>query len=231
MEVIPVVNCPDFKCVKKRLVWARDLGSEWVHLDIADGVFARSESWRNPQELADYLGQNDNGGFFAKIFGIQTKTPALNLEIHLMVADPEKVLESWLKAGAKRVIVHIEAVAAAWLGILDKCKEYGAELMVAVNPETPPDNLILLLDRFPVRYVQCLAVPPGPAGQKFEEIVLAKIKLLKKNYPALKIEVDGGVNPETAKLAKEAGAEILATGTYIWTNLSHKAAFEKLKNI
>ena len=84
--VIPVINCPDFRTAKERIEKAAEF-SDWFHLDVADGKFTTHISWGDPEELRN-----------------------LNFEVHLMVEAPEKVIEDWLKAGAKRVIVHLQAL-------------------------------------------------------------------------------------------------------------------------
>ncbi|KKU91419.1 MAG: Ribulose-phosphate 3-epimerase [Candidatus Jorgensenbacteria bacterium GW2011_GWA1_48_11] len=231
MEVIPVINCPDFKCVKKRLKKIRKLGSAWAHIDVADGIFTRVITWHRPEDLIRYKKRFSPAAFLGRLFGRKNTSPEINLEIHLMVQNPESVLDGWLKTGAKRVVIHTEAVADGWVRIMDKCGEYKAELMAALAPEAPVQDLILLLGRYSIRGAQVLAVPPGPAGQKFNPKILEKIAALKKEAPDVKIEVDGGINPETARLAKAAGADIVTSSAYIWRSFNHAKAFEKLKSV
>lgn len=95
MRVIPAINCPDFICLKEKLEKAAEFSS-WVQLDIADGKFTAHKTWNNPKEL--------------KQFVINNLQSAINIEVHLMVEKPEEVIEDWVKAGAKRLIIHFEAI-------------------------------------------------------------------------------------------------------------------------
>ncbi len=228
MLIIPAINCPDFNCVKEMLQKAAEFLPEdsWVQLDIADGKFAPHKTWNNPKDL------------------IKLKT---NLEVHLMVEKPEAVIDDWTKTGAKRIIIHLESINSAgsinrskiFEDILDKCRNSNVELGLAINPETSVENLIPYISMNQseirinqrVKFVQILAVDPGASGQKFQLRVLDKIKFLKKNYPSVIIEIDGGMNLETAKLCKEAGANILVAGSYIWDNANPQRAFKELRAI
>ena len=203
MKVIPVINCPDFDCVKRRLDIVRELGSEWVEIDVSDGKFASGVTWNNPNELSSSLksprprqGEAEGG-----------QISNLRFAVHLMVMEPESYVSDWLKAGAKRIIVHVESEFD--LERIKKfCDESNAELMLALKPDTPVEEIALYVNgqRSPqqnkfgagqamVIGVQLLAVNPGPSGQDFQEKTLAKIRLLREKLPDVKIEVDGGINP------------------------------------
>lgn len=212
MEVIPVINCQvgDLECVSRKL-GAYEKFSEWVHLDVADGRFTFNKSWNEPEVWA------------------KLKSKA-RLEVHLMVLEPEKLADDWFRAGAERLIVHKETVEAQALArIRAVAAERGARLMIAINPETPVEMLEPDMKEF--SEFQLLAVSPGPAGQKFLPIVLEKIKFLRARAPDGRIEIDGGVTPETAKLAKDAGATVVVSGSYLWEKGDPKGAFEDLQRI
>ncbi len=183
--------------------------SSWAHLDVEDGVFTPSVTWRHLEEFSF----------------LTSELPMLHFEVHLMVANPEQVIEGWLKNGAERVIVHLEAMDNPHL-ILETVKKVGGEVMLAINPGTSAEMLIPYINSFPA--FQILAVSPGPSGQEFDESVLEKIKFLRERAPNAIIEVDGGINPETAKSAKEAGANILVSTSYIMDSPDPKGAYEEL---
>ncbi len=193
---------------KERIKIASDF-SEWLHLDVSDGKFTSYISWGNPDEL-------------------RLMRPKAKIEVHLMVINPDEVVESWLRAGAKRVIVHIES-AKDPLKILELCHSYEAEAMLAVEPETPVEKLVPFARSF--SFFQILDVYPGPSGQKFQVQSLDKLKFLRAQLPDATIEMDAGIDPATAKLCLDAGANILVAGSYIFENSDPQAAFSELSTI
>ena len=208
--IIPGINCRDFETAA---IQAKKISefSTWAHIDVSDGVFTPSVSWGNLEEFS----------FLA------TELPTLRFEVHLMVANPEQVIEHWFKAGVERVIIHLEAMSDPHF-VLETAKKSAGEVMLAINPSTPADALVPYLSSFSA--FQILAVSPGPFGQEFNENVLEKIKFLREKAPNAIIEVDGGINPETAKLAKEAGANILTSTSYIMDSPDPKGAYEELSH-
>lgn len=210
MQTIPSINTTDFEELKELVNEAKEFGANWVHLDVTDGKFSKAILWNNPKELTKS--------------GI-AKT--VNMEVHLMVNKPDKALSDWLKTGVKRLIVHLES-AKNIQKMKTACDEAGAELALAVNPNTPVEKLLgySWLSR-----VLILAVSPGPAGQLFRKDQLKKIKALREKMPDVKIEVDGGINLKIGKLCKLAGANILVSAKYIFGNKDPKAAFKKLSNL
>src|SRR3989338_3255158 len=146
---------------------------------------------------------------------IDTKVP---LDIHLMVQEPsEDYIKSFIKANPKlkinNITVHYEACSN-----LEKTLEFirsnGIKPAVAINPKTPLDAIKDVLDK--VEMVLIMTVEPGFSGQKFIESTLDKVKELRKMKPNLDIEVDGGVNDKTAKLAIKAGANVLTVSSFIF---------------
>lgn len=207
MNIIPVINCSDFECVKKRLQQIKELKCGWVHFDISDGKFAPTKTWNNPVEF----------------FGFPI-SKNLKLEVHLMVEKPEDYIDKWIAAGASRVFVHQEILfSKIFRENLGEC-----ELGLALKPETPIEDLFPYLDT--IRFVLLLAVSPGCSGQKFQRTVLEKIKKLKNYDKTLLIEIDGGINLETAKLVKSAGADIAASASYIFESGNIVKAFRQLKS-
>ncbi|TSC89601.1 MAG: ribulose-phosphate 3-epimerase [Parcubacteria group bacterium Gr01-1014_3] len=223
MQVIPAINVQNaeeaarqFKIVQN--IFA-NLPSEalakdgWAHLDIVDGIFSPNTTWGSPAELVNVIGH----------------LSSVKVELHLMVSSPEAVIDSWLRTGKiQRVIFHLEAMTDS-VYLLEKCKKYGVEAMLAINPGTDVERLLAHKDDF--KYLQLLAVPPGWAGQSFDPKILGKIKFLRVNAPDAIIEVDGGINQETAQLAREAGADILISASYIFSSTDPKAAFEELSRL
>jgi ribulose-phosphate 3-epimerase len=207
MQVIPAINEIDFTEIKKKIQIAESFGAEWVHIDVADGQFTKNFLWNDPRQL-----KSEFVNFKVKI------------EVHLMIQNPDAMIGEWLEAGAKRVVVHVEAVKNVD-ALEEMCKQSGAELVLAVNPETPVEQLLQYpyLDNFLI-----LAVVPGTAGQKFQELQLERISALRAKLPDAKIEVDGGVNLENAPKIKTAGADILVSASSIWNSENPKEAYKKL---
>lgn len=209
--VIPSINCADFSEAEKKIriaeLFSPD-GSGWIHLDVSDGKFTKVSSWGDPKA---YVSLKTN----------------LNLEVHLMVEDPAGVILAWLEVGAKRIIIHSQAKVNVE-DVVNIAKKYGAEVMISFDPTQiiHEDSKYKNISSF-----QVLAVFPGLSGQKSEKGWEAKIKSLRELYPTATIEVDGGIDRSSAKIAKAAGADILVSGSYIFENPDPKAAFEELLKI
>ncbi len=215
MIVIPAINSPDFKTAEKQIKQAAEF-SEWTHLDITDGVFSPAQVWGSPKDLLELGIKNHELG-------------KLKIELHLMVTNPEGVINSWLQTGlVKRVIVHLESMTDS-VYVLEKCGKHSAEAMLSINPGTEVERLLAHKDDF--KNFQILAVAPGWAGQKFSAKVLDKIRFIRKQMPNAIIEVDGGINIETAKLVKEAGANIVISASYIFGSENPRVAFEELSKL
>lgn len=205
MKVIPAINCPDFVCAKTRIRKAEAF-AEWIHVDVVDGKFAPPVTWGNPEEFA------------------ALKTP-LKLEVHLMVEDPEGALDGWLRAGASRVVVHLESLKDP-VYVLERCKKFGAEVFLGINPGTEVERALAHAGDF--KGFLILAVSPGCSGEPFQEAMLEKIKFLRAHVPDAILEVDGGVNNETAPRIKAAGADILISASYIFSADDPKNAYNVL---
>ena len=202
MPAILTNSLPD---LKKKLKRIRDL-SDWLQLDIMDGRFVKNIS----VNLADLK---------------KIKFPK-NLEIHLMVENPEKYFQDCQRLKAKRVIFHIEATKNP-LKVLKEMKRYQFERGMALNPETKIEKIKPYLNQLDL--VLFLGVTPGFQGQKFNPIVLGKIKNFRKIFPKIKIGVDGGINLENIKKISQAGADYLVVGSYLFQSKNIKKAYQLLK--
>jgi ribulose-phosphate 3-epimerase len=205
MEIIPTILVKDFEQVKEKIKKVEGYVN-WVQLDIMDGKFVNNETWRNPSDLR----------------GFKTK---LKLEAHLMVENPEEKIDDWLEV-VDRVIIHYEACNNP-KDLIEKVQSKEKQIGLAINPETLIDVVKPFLNDLDL--VLIMSVQPGMGGQGFKAEVLAKIKSLRETWPNGKIEVDGGINPETAKRAIEAGANLICAGTYIFNSKNIEEAIESLK--
>ena len=206
-EIIPAVNTDSFEEVKRRIKLVEPF-SKWVQLDICDGTFTKNTTWHNPGDL------------------LAIETP-LKIEVHLMVNDIDQRMEEWLIAPVQRIIFHLETSKDPDF-IIDKCKKAKKEVGIAIGPDTSWTKLVPYLKK--VDLFQILGVYPGLAGQKFQEECFDKIRHLRKECPECIIEVDGGMDKETAKKAVEAGANILTAASAIFNAENVEKAIEELRN-
>lgn len=201
IEIIPTVLEKDFKKVKEKIKLVEDYVN-WVQIDIMDGIFVNNETWNKPQK-------------------IDTK---IKLEAHLMVQNPEKVIDDWLKV-VDRVIIHFESTRKI-KKIIDKVHKKGKQIGLALNPETNIASTIPFLKDLDL--VLIMTIQPGWGGQELKPWTLDKVKFLRKKYKG-DIQVDGGVNDENIKDIKKAGANLICVGTYIFKSKDIKQAIQSLK--
>ena len=208
-EVIPSINVQTFEEVQERIKKIEPY-VQWCHLDVTDGIFSKHCTWHNSADVSL----------------LDTK---LKLEVHLMVQNPEKIIDQWLIKPVKRVIVHLEAVSDTEL-IIKKCRDAGVEIGLAVNPETFWGKLEPWFKK--VDMVQVLAVHPGPSGQEVDwPEILGKVQHIRDRCGGCMIEIDGGINPETASKAVQAGANVLVAGAYIFNSQDIKHSIAELKRL
>ena len=205
-ELIPAIIAKNFKEVKD-MVSRVEGRVKWVHVDVMDGKFVPNITWNNPSDLEKYK-------------------PDVFFEAHLMISEPEKDVEKWIDAGIKRIIFHFEATSSHH-EIIQICREKKTEVAIAINPETD----IEVLNPFDelVNMVLFLGVSPGFGGQKFKPSVVRKIRALHARNPHLTISVDGGMNPQTAKKAVDAGASVVVAGSYIYQSGNVEKAIDEMK--
>lgn len=208
-EIIPVINVKTRQKFEERLRCLSKF-SDIFQVDVADGKFTAWKNWNFPEELKAI--KNIRGKF----------------ELHLMVNNPEMAVPLWLETGPKRIIVHLEALKN-FSAVYQMCKKAKVELALALKPNTPTEDIEEHLDQ--INFVVFLGVMPGPSGQKFEWYVLDKIKALRKKYPRLNIEIDGGVNETTLPEALKAGANYFAVGSFIFEGENPKEKIIRLRKL
>ena len=180
-------------------------GADLYHLDVMDGLFVKNQT-------VDYT------------YLEQLKMSAVLLfDVHLMVQYPTKVIKKYAKVGANILTIHYEAFANDKLFIktLKKIKKLGMMAGIAIDLDTKVETIEPFL-----RYcdlVLVMTVKAGKGGQKFNEDALKKIKKIRKLYPNILIEADGGINAETGAKCVKAGADILVSGSYIYNNDAYEA--------
>jgi len=180
----------------------------WIQIDITDGKFVPTETDINLKDLRYF-------------------TEKANVEFHLMINKPEKVIGEWVRLGPKRIIVHIEAVEDMD-ELLNVCREEEIELGLALNPETPNEMIEPWLNA--VDLILFLGVHPGKGGQEFIPEVLEKIKSLRQNFLNVKIEIDGGVRTANIEELKKAGVDIFVVGSGILKSPDIGTVIRELKS-
>ncbi len=183
--------------------------TDWLQIDVMDGHFVPNLSFGAPV-----------------VKPIKTKLP---LDVHLMVSNPAERIAEFAAIGAAHITFHAEAVKKTEdrRALIQAIRGAKATAGIALNPETYISDIDDVIDD--IDLVLIMSVHPGFGGQKFIPSVLDKIKVLRKKYPDLMIQIDGGVDAVTAKLAREAGADNLVAGSAIFSTKDRKAAIQALR--
>ncbi|MBC8495581.1 ribulose-phosphate 3-epimerase [archaeon] len=180
--------------------------ADMIHFDVMDGEFVpRKTIWT--EEVAS----------------VDTK---LLKDVHLMVLQPEDFIQDFIDAGADMISFHIEAtdVPEAIIGMI---QHQSVKAGITIKPKTDVSEIVRFLPD--IDFVLIMSVEPGLGGQSFIKDSLEKVRFIRKNYPDLDIEIDGGINEETAKLAVKAGVTILVSGTYLFKDPENR--INLLKNM
>jgi ribulose-phosphate 3-epimerase len=207
--IAPSLLAADFKNLELEIKRVSKAGAKWLHLDVMDGHFVPNISF-GPVVLASIA-----------------KVSNLFLDVHLMIAQPDKYADEFIKAGAQLISFHIEALKSAqMLKLIKRIKSKKVRVGIAIKPKTNVETILPYLKL--IDLVLVMSVEPGFGGQKFMPLAVEKIKTIKnyikKNKLKTLIEVDGGINLETAKLCAEAGVDVLVAGSYLFgaKDLSNK---------
>ncbi|MCR5553496.1 MAG: ribulose-phosphate 3-epimerase [bacterium] len=203
-------NWQDKNEVIKTLKELEKSGAHMVHLDVMDGVFVKNKTF--DYNYIDFIKNNTN----------------LLLDVHLMVANPENVIDEYIKAGADILTVHYEATKDLQK-VLERIKAKGILAGVAIKPKTSTMKLKDILASGLVDVVVVMGVEPGASGQAFipgSAEKVAEVRELDKN---VFISIDGGVNLKNAKILKKFGANILVSGATIFNSKNMKKTIKALK--
>jgi len=214
--VAPSILAANFARLADEIHRVERAGADWIHCDIMDGHFV------------------DNISFGPEIVSIVRKQTKLPLDVHLMIQRADHFVSRFAKAGANSVTVHVEReanhdVAKTLHGIRDA----GCRPGLSLNPATPFDAVEPFLDEIDALLV--MTVHPGFGGQTFRPEMMDKVKRAvhwkESHARQIDIEVDGGINTETAKLSIENGANVLIAGTSIFHAENYSEAIQNLRGI
>lgn len=211
--IAPSILAADFGNLQKDCELVNNSKADWFHLDIMDGVFVPNISYGMP------------------VISAINKTATKTLDVHLMIVDPDRYIETFKNVGADILTVHYEACTHLHRTI-QRIKASGMKAGVALNPHTSVGLLSdVLLD---LDLVLIMSVNPGFGGQSFIENTYQKIKDLKKmreeSGADFLIEIDGGVNSTNAPKLIEAGADALVAGSFVFKSENPRKTIEDLKN-
>lgn len=214
MKIAPSLLAANFSDLRADMDMINRSEADWLHLDIMDGVFVPNISFGFP------------------VLKHVAKLCHKPLDVHLMIVSPEKFIPEVKALGAYMMNVHYEACPHLHR-VVQQIKEAGMKAGVTLNPATPVSLLADIIRD--VDMVLLMSVNPGFGGQEFIPHTLEKVKelraLIGRTGSSALIEVDGGVNDETAPLLVEAGADVLVTGSYVFKSPSPEETIHSLKTL
>lgn len=215
IKIAPSLLSCDFSKLAEEISAVEKAGADWIHVDVMDGHFV------------------DNLTLGPPIISSIRKCTKLPFDVHLMIENPERYIEAFVKAGADVLTVHVEALAGAGVeNVLKRIRSMGCKPGLTLRPRTALSEVEPYLGL--VDLVLIMTVEPGWGGQSFMAEQLEKVRTVRswaeKHNPNLWIEVDGGVNATTAVQCVSAGANVLVAGNFIFKNPSgYAAAIQQLR--
>ena len=212
--IAPSILSADYMNFKKDMDATKEAGAKWFHVDIMDGHFVPNLSF---------------GYSWVKAMRPLTD---LVLDVHLMIETPIKYAEEFCKAGADYLTIHVESDTEENIHkTIDLIRSMGVKPGVVVKPKTPASAVKPFLDK--IDMVLVITVEPGFGGQKFMEHMMPKLKqlrtMLDKVNPECHLEVDGGVDLNTAEICKANGANVLVAGSAFYGAADRKAVVEAIE--
>ncbi|TWH49091.1 ribulose-phosphate 3-epimerase [Sporomusa sp. KB1] len=214
IKVAPSILSADFSQLANEIIKIEEAGADWVHIDVMDGHFVPNLTFGPP------------------VVAAIRKVTKLPFDVHLMVTNPQDLIEPFIKAGADIITVHAET-APHLHRLLQTIKEHGKKAGVSLNPSTPLTVVEEVLDDLDM--ILIMSVNPGFGGQKFIPGAIDKIARLRAKIEQRKltiaIEVDGGINASTARQVIAAGATILVAGSAVYGAPDMRQAIKDIRGL
>ncbi|GIN83747.1 ribulose-phosphate 3-epimerase [Heyndrickxia sporothermodurans] len=213
VKIAPSILAANFSILADEIRDVENGGADYIHIDVMDGHFVPNITM---------------GPLVVEAIRPVTKLP---LDVHLMIQNPDDYIEAFAKAGADYITVHVEACPHLHRTI-QLIRSFGVKAGVVLNPATPVESIQHIVEN--IDMVLLMTVNPGFGGQSFIHTVIPKIRQVKNLIESkglnVEVEVDGGINPETASFCYEAGATVLVAGSAIYQQKDRSAAIQALKN-
>ncbi len=201
IKISPSILSADFSKLSSEISELEKAGADFIHVDVMDGHFVPNITV-GPEVIKDLK-----------------KHTSLPFDVHLMISPVHKYIKNFAEAGADIITVHPESTNNL-IETINEIKKFGKKAGISLNPKTTIEKVMPVLSL--IDLVLIMSVNPGFGGQKFIKETLEKVKLLRKEIDqkklSVEIEIDGGINFDNAKIAKEAGVDILVSGTTIFKN-------------
>lgn len=212
LKIAPSILAADFSKLAEEVKCVDSLGADYIHIDVMDGHFVPNITL---------------GPGIVKCLRPHTELP---FDVHLMIENPDQYIKDFKEAGADIITVHVEACRHLYR-TLQLIKQYEMQCGVVLNPHTPLEMIKHVLQE--VDWILIMSVNPGFGGQTFIPDSLNKIATLnqwrQEQNLSYVIEVDGGVNEETARLCEEAGADVVVAGSAVFNAVDRQLAIQKIK--
>lgn len=207
--ISPSILSADFANLERDIKRVEDAGADWIHVDVMDGHFVPNITIGVP------------------VVKSIKKISNLPLDVHLMIENPEKYIQPFAQAGSDILTFHYEAVKDV-SSVVNIIKSYGVKAGMSIKPKTPAEEILEFLPLLDL--VLVMTVEPGFGGQSFIKVCAEKMPLIKKYASEnLIIQVDGGINAETAKICTAYGANSLVAGNYIYKSGDIQKAVQSLR--
>lgn len=211
MIVAPSILSADFANLERDIKAVTSFGAQWIHVDVMDGHFV------------------PNITIGAPVVKSIRKVTNAKIDVHLMIENPEKYVDDFINAGADLIVFHIESRVNA-MNLIEHIRKHDRGVGISLKPKTPVSVIEQYLKY--IHMVLIMTVEPGFSGQKFMQNCALKIQELdnwkKQNNSDLIIQVDGGINEETAKICRGYGANCLVAGNFIFQNKDPRQAVKIL---
>ena len=210
--IAPSLLAADFSNLAQDIDRIRHAGANYLHLDVMDGIFVPNISFGPPV-----------------IASIRKKTK-LFFDVHLMIKNPQRYIENFIRAGADSITIHLESTSRP-KDAIQKIKDHDMKAGIAISPATPYESVLPYLDM--VDMVLVMTVEPGFGGQEMIPETLEKVRAIKKYVDEhdldVNIEVDGGITAENVHLAIEAGANVIVAGSAIFGSKTPSKVIAKMR--